>query len=115
MAAVFPESMDRLNTQDVPGSLSKIENYIRYMTERTEFSMRNVTRDVSNAGISSAEMYILLTALQNSVSALTSTVQGIAGDVNTAKGELSALRTDLDDATKEIAALSGRVSALEKR
>ena len=38
-----------------------------------------MTRDVSNAGISSAEMYILLTALQNSVSALTSTVQGIAG------------------------------------
>ena len=38
MAVIFPESMNRLDLSDPSGSLSTVENYIRYMTERMEFS-----------------------------------------------------------------------------
>ena len=51
--AVFPESMNKLDVNDTTGSFNRIENYIRYMTERVEFAMRNMTRNVSDAGVSS--------------------------------------------------------------
>ena len=46
--AVLPESMDRLDVNDAPGSFAKIQDYIRYMGERIEFSMRNMTKTVLN-------------------------------------------------------------------
>ena len=95
--AVFPENMDKLSADDVPGSLSIIENYIRYMGERMEFAMRNMTKTVSAAGVSSAEMYVLLMALQNTVSALTSTVQGIAGDMTSVKSDVGSMKTDISE------------------
>lgn len=128
MAAVFPENMDKLDTADVPGSLSKIENHIRYMQERVEFSMKNTTRAVSEAGVSNAQVYILLTAISNNLSALTSTVQGIQGDVSTMKADISTLNSSVDtlktavsslesadeSILQSIQALTDRVAALEK-
>lgn len=120
--AVFPENMDKLNADDVPGSLSIIENYIRYMGERMEFAMRNMTKTVSAAGVSSMEMYMLLMALQNTVSALTSTVQGIAGDMNSVKSDVGSMKTDISSiqATlsviqEQITSLDARVTALESK
>ena len=120
--AVFPENMDKLNADDPHGSFSIIENYIRYMTERTEFAMRNMTRTVSSAGISTAEVYILLTAIQNDLSALKSTVNGLYGSVTSVSGQVTALQntaqtlqdsvTALDSAVKD---LSDTVSSLEQR
>ena len=120
--AVFPENMDKLSADDVPGSLSIIENYIRYMGERMEFAMRNMTKTVSAAGVSSAEMYVLLMALQNTVSALTSTVQGIAGDMTSVKSAVGSMKTDISSlqATvsgiqEQITSLDARVTALESK
>ena len=120
--AVFPENMDKLSADDVPGSLSIIENYIRYMGERMEFAMRNMTKTVSAAGVSSAEMYVLLMALQNTVSALTSTVQGIAGDMTSVKSDVGSMKTDISSlqATvsgiqEQITSLDARVTALESK
>lgn len=114
MAAVFPESMDRLDVSDTKGSLSKIENHIRYMQERVEFSMRNVTRNVSEAGVSSTELYILLTALQNDLAALTSIVQGMAGDLTAAKGDVANLSAELDSTNTAVSGLSQSVSMLQQ-
>jgi uncharacterized protein YoxC len=113
--AVLPESMDKLNVDDAPGSLSTIENYIRYMGERIEFSLRNVTRNVSEAGVSSAEMYVLITAMQNSMSALQSTVNGLTGSVNTLSGQITALQDKVADIEGSVNTMSGSVSALEAR
>lgn len=44
--AVFPESMDRLDKDDVAASLATIESYIRYMTERIEFANSTLNRKV---------------------------------------------------------------------
>lgn len=125
--AVFPESMDRLDVNDTSGSLSVIENYIRYMGERMEFSMRNMTRNVSDAGVSSAEMYVLLQAAINTLSALQSTVNGISGNVTSLSSQVSdlngtvsnlqstvsGLQNSVNTMQSQITSLEGRVTALE--
>lgn len=120
--AVFPESMDKLNVEDPGGSLSIVENYIRYMGERIEFSMRNMTKTVSAAGVSSAEMYILVTAMDNTLSALQSTVNGLSGNVTALQGQVTSLlasadaaNTRLDTIDSQLAALETRVKALEDK
>lgn len=105
--AVFPESMDKLNTDDVRSSLPVMENYIRYMCERVEFAMRNMTKNVNAAGVSSVEMYILLTALQNEMATLQSTVSGLNGTVN-------GLGTQLSNVQSSITAMENRMSTIEE-
>ena len=111
--AVFPESMDKLDANDARGSFATIENYIRYMTERTEFSMRNMTKTVSAAGVSSTAMYILLTALQNEMSALKSSVNGMHGTITGLSRQVEELQTSLPSMEEQIASLEQRVTALE--
>lgn len=113
--AVFPENMDKLSADDVPGSLSIIENYIRYMGERMEFAMRNMTKTVSAAGVSSAEMYVLLMALQNTVSALTSTVQGIAGDMTSVKSDVGSMKTDISSLQATVSGIQEHITSLDAR
>ena len=113
--AVFPENMDKLSADDVPGSLSIIENYIRYMGERMEFAMRNMTKTVSAAGVSSAEMYVLLMALQNTVSALTSTVQGIAGDMTSVKSDVGSMKTDISSLQATVSGIQEQITSLDAR
>lgn len=96
--AVLPENMDKLNPEDSRQSFSILENYIRYMGERIEFAMRNVTRNVAAAGVSSAEIYVLLTALNHELSALKSTV-------NTQGGSITGILKTLGDMEDALAAL----------
>jgi peptidoglycan hydrolase CwlO-like protein len=118
--AVLPESMDRLDVQDTEGSLSKVQDYIRYMGERIEFSFRNMTKTVSAAGVSSAELYILIQAQAQTLAALQSTVNSMAGSITTLQGSVTALQTAiaeigtrLDGIDSSIADLDARVTALE--
>lgn len=113
MSAVLPENMDKLNVEDVRSCLSIIENYIRYMGERIEFSMRNMTKNVTAAGVSSAEIYVLVTAMSNSLSALESVVNGLSGNVTSLTNAQSSMRTDLEQAQAHLIELDGRVDALE--
>ena len=94
--AVLPESMDRLNVEDTKASLSVIENYIRYMGERIEFSMRNVTKSVSAAGVSSAEIYLLVAAMSNTLSALQSTVNVLSGNITSLSNNHTSIQEKLD-------------------
>ena len=43
---VFPQRMDRVDPSDPAGSLRMMEDYIRYMTERVEFSVTNHARNL---------------------------------------------------------------------
>ena len=111
--ATFPESMERLDVNDPTTSLSIVENYIRYMCERTEFSMRNMTKIVSQAGISSAELYILLQAQAQVIATLQSTLNQLSGTVNGLATTVAALRLTVGDANsglvKDVAGLSSTV------
>lgn len=115
MAAVLPENMDKLDVQDPRGSLATVENYIRYMGERIEFAMRNMTKNVSAAGVSSAEVYVLVSAMNNTLSALQSTVNGLSGNVTTLHGQVNSLLESTDALTARLSSLEDRVTALEQR
>lgn len=130
--AVFPERMNKLDVNDTAGSLRRIENYIGYMTERMEFSNRNMTRNVSDAGLSNVEILSLVQDMAGAVSILSSTVNGMVGTVTQMSNRLTDLQAQVDalkisearlsaveDTAAEnrdtIAALLERVSDLEDR
>ena len=104
---VFPESINEVPVDNPGEALRMVESYIKYMCQRTEWAMGNVSKNVSAAGMSSAETYILLTALQNPVSALQSTV-------NSQGASISALLQTVTTLGNDYTALNGRVGALEK-
>lgn len=95
--SVFPERLDKLDTGNVEGSLGALENYINYMQERVEFSLTNMYKTVQGAGVSSAEMLVLIAALSNSISAVTATV-------NQVKGTVTGLQTTVGNHTAQLAA-----------
>ena len=106
--AVFPASMNRLDAQNVPKSLEIVENYIRYMTERMEFSTSKKTKSVNSAGVSSVALLQLVQDVSSAVSVLQSTVSGMTGSITDLSGRMTALES-------RIAALEGRVKALEDK
>ena len=106
--AVFPESMNRLDAQNVPKSLEIVENYIRYMTERMEFSTSTMTKSVNSAGVSSVALLQLVQDVSSAVSVLQSMVSGMTGSITDLSGRMTALES-------RIAALEGRVKALEDK
>lgn len=118
--AVFPESMNKLDVNDTTGSFHRIENYIRYMTERVEFSMRNMTRNVSDAGVSSVEILLLVQEMAGSLSTLSSTVNGMTGEITSLnnrvaemQGKQTEMNTKMTDLQTQITELTDRVAALE--
>lgn len=115
MAAVLPENMDKLNVEDVRSSLSIIENYIRYMGERIEFSMRNMTKTVSAAGVSSAEIYVLITAMSNNLSALQSTVNGMSGNITSLTNTQTAMQAALEQVQTQLEEMQAQMDNLEER
>lgn len=106
--AVFPESMNRLDAKNIPKSLEIVENYIRYMTERMEFSTSKMTKSVNSAGVSSVALLQLVQDVSSAVSVLQSTVSGMTGRITDLSGRMTALES-------RIAALEGRVKALEDK
>lgn len=105
---VFPESMNEVQPEDTVGSISTMQAYIKYMCQRVDWAIGNVTKNVSKAGVSNAEMYILLTALQNTVSALQSTV-------NSQGASISSLLQSVTMLGNDYTALEQRVTALENK
>ncbi len=133
--AVFPESMDKLNTDDIPGSLAKIQDYVRYMSERIEFSFRNMTRNVNAAGVSSTELYVLYQAQAQASASMQSTLNSISGNITALQetvaghtdvlgkvsddnakllAEIETIKTELAGVKTDVEALTARVDALEQ-
>lgn len=103
--SVFPERMDPLNKEDVTGSLGSIESYLTYMQERVEFAFTNMFKQVQGAGVSSAEMLVLIAALSNSLS-------GLTGTVNQLQATVTGLQTTVGQHTTQITSLQSDVGAL---
>lgn len=113
--AVLPESMGKLNVEDVRSSLSIIENYIRYMGERIEFSMRNMTKTVSAAGVSSAEIYVLVTAMSNNLSALQSTVNGMSGQITSLTSNQASMQATITQLQQQLTTMQEQLESVEAR
>lgn len=120
--AVFPESMDRIDPNDPGAALSTIESYIRYMQERIEFANKNTLRTVSEAGVSSAELYSKIVEIANTVQGLASQIASLNGDVtalsgsvNTLSGSVAAMQGQISTINASLQSLEQRVSALEQK
>ena len=111
--AVLPESMNKLDLQDSPGSLSRIENYIRYMSERIEFAMSNMGRNVGEAGTSSVEVLLMVKAMANDLAKLTSVVSSMNGEVTSANTRITEMQKSIETMQGDLTALGERVTALE--
>lgn len=111
--AVLPESMNKLDLQDGPGSLSRIENYIRYMVERIEFAMSNMGRNVGEAGTSSVEVLLMVKAMANDLAKLTSAVGSLTGEVTSANTRITEMQESIESIQGDMTALGERVTALE--
>lgn len=119
---IFPETMSKLDPGDVAGSFSKLENYIRYMTERMEFSNRNMSRSV-NVNVTNTEDVILMLAdLTDAVAYLQTSVNTMSGDLTAANNRVTAMQKDVealtqttDSAQERITALQASVDALKQK
>lgn len=87
----FPETMKKLDTENAKQSIGTMESYIRYMCDRVDFAIRNVTKSVSAAGVSNAEIYVLVTAIGNDVSSIKSTITNIQNSISELDRRVTAL------------------------
>lgn len=113
--AVFPESMDRLDVTDTEGSFRCIENYIRYMNERVEFSTRNMSRNMSASGQSTTEILEMLNGLTSAMSAMQSTMNAIRATLTEMDETVSQIQTKQTEMEGNITGLQGSVASIEKR
>ena len=112
---VFPESINELPKENPSEALDITEIYIKYMCQRIDWAIGNVTKNVSKAGVSNAEMYILLTALQNTVSALQSTVNSQGASISALTQSVTVLNNDQTALKNRVATLENNYTALEQR
>lgn len=104
--AIFDKELNHLDPQDTASSLRTLENYISYMRERLEFNNSNLTRTLSSAGTSTAEMVLIVAAIQNNVQAMQSSI-------NAMQGQISTLETTVSGLNSSVQSLSGTVTALQ--
>lgn len=110
---VFTETMNKLNPEDSRSSITIIDNYIRYMTERIEFSVKGVFKAASEAGNSSAEVLQAVRTLRDTVSILSSTVSRIQGELIAAQAAIVLLQGDMVTAKANITALQTTTGTLQ--
>ena len=84
--AVFPENMNRLPV-DASQAIGTLDDYIRYMRERIEFSFENMTKSVDAAGASSVELYEEVQEMLGNLTALSSLVTNLQTDLSTHTGD----------------------------
>ena len=112
---VFPESINAIPKSNPEDAFRIIENYIRYMCQRTDWAISNVGKTVSAAGVSSTETYMLLQTLQNTVSALQSTVNSQGSSISALLQSVTTLGNDYAELAGRVSKTESKYTALEKR
>lgn len=113
--AIFDKELNHLDPQDASGSLRTLENYISYMRERLEFNNSNLTRTLSSAGTSTAEMVLIVAALQNNVQAMQSSVTAMQGQITTLETTVSGLNNSIQALSQNVTALQTAVQNIDQR
>ena len=107
MANTFPEKLDKINYDDLKSGVQQLEAYIRYMCERTDFAVANVTKVAAKAGNIGSDVIVQIQELEKSVSALKSQVSGLSGSITGINNKLE----EINDALEK---LDTRITELEK-
>lgn len=103
--AVFPETMNKLDPNNPADAITTLENYIGYMRERVEFSMKNTMRTAEASGVTNSAVLLMISSLSNALSALQSTVNQQGGELNSMKASLADLQSSIDDMKERVSAL----------
>ena len=111
--AIFDKELNHLDPQDAAGSLRTLESYISYMRERLEFNNSNLTRTLSSAGTSTAEMVLIVAALQNNVQAMQSSVTAMQGQITTLETTVSRLNSSVQSLSGTVTVLQTDIAALQ--
>ena len=112
---VFPESINAIPKSNPEDAFRIIEDYIRYMCQRTDWAISNVGKTVNEAGVSSTETYMLLQTLQNTVSALQSTVNSQGSSISALLQSVTTLGNDYAELAGRVSKTESKYTALEKR
>lgn len=112
---VFPESINAIPKSNPEDAFRIIEDYIRYMCQRTDWAISNVGKTVSAAGVSSTETYMLLQTLQNTVSALQSTVNSQGSSISALLQSVTTLGNDYAELASRVSKTEAKYTALELR
>ncbi|MCI5499761.1 MAG: hypothetical protein MR419_09570 [Clostridiales bacterium] len=112
--AVFPERMDKLDPANPQESLRTVEAYIGYMQERIEFSVRNTTRAAQTTGVTNAAMLMMLTTINNSLSALSATVNQLTGTVNGLGSRVRAVEEDIEKLGSQVQTMEEDIGKLKE-
>ena len=113
--AIFDKELNHLDPQDAAGSLRTLESYISYMRERLEFNNSNLTRTLSSAGTSTAEMVLIVAALQNNMQAMQSSVTAMQGQITTLETTVSGLNNSIQALSQNVTALQTAVQNIDQR
>lgn len=111
--AIFDKELNHLDPQNVEQSLKTLESYISYMRERLEFNNSNLTRTLSSTGTSTAEIVLILAALQNNVQAMQSNITAMQGQITTLETTVSGLNSSVQALNGDMAELQGAVGTLQ--
>lgn len=85
--AVLPESMNHLDSQNMPGSLSSLENYIRYMGERIEFSISGLSKEIGSVRAEKGELLKKINDLESRISSLSARVTALENPATVSETE----------------------------
>ena len=111
--SVFPERMNKLDPEDVGASLRTIEDYIGYITERTEYALTNTFRTSSGLGSSSQSISVELRETADNLALLIGQVGGLTGAVTGLQDEVAGISNTISQIQGDITSLAERVTALE--
>lgn len=112
---VFPEEMNRIDTSDPAAALRQLENYIRYICERVEFSSNSLVKTVSTS-MTTAEVVQRLRDLETQVSSAISTVGGYSARITELETKVRNIQdVDFPELNQRISGLNSTLVAFEER
>lgn len=122
MATVFPEKMNKVDFNNLKDAVKVMESYMRYMCERTEYAVNNVSKTAAKAGNIGTEYILQMEKLQNDYSILSNNINLVAADLANAVERMNIIAEDVEFINTDITAIKlicedfeKRISALEKQ
>lgn len=98
MADVFPESMDRLDYQDLNESMHTIEDYIRYICERVDYTYGQLFKDIGSSGVLAVPIALAVSELQKDVKQLQNQLADVSASATSALNKSTRLEEVVGDA-----------------
>ena len=97
MADVFPESMDRLDYQNVNESIHTIEDYINYICQRVDYTYGKLFESIGTSGVLAVPIALAVSQLQKDVKELQNQLAGVSAEATSALNKVTRLEETVGD------------------